>query len=120
MGYRNGLELTHFDCSLISHHSIEYEQLFIGGYRPLKICGIRIIANHQNYYWFTTAINLFDCFLNGKKMSSKQVKCIKSRHYVIIHQLIKHQMSKNHNNKYPIYINQIFHRFCNKKKQIHI
>ena len=121
--YRNGLELTYFNCSLISHHSNEYERLFIGGYRPLQFRGIRIIHSNQNFEWFITAINIFDAFLNGKK-----IKGIKSTHYTIIHQLCKQQMSKNRKdskqstlyfrNKYPVYINQIFHRFCSKKKQI--
>ena len=58
------------------------------------------------------------------------MKLIKARHYIIIHRICKHEASQNRNdakqsknyyrNTFPEYINNIFHCYCNKKKQINI
>eukprot|EP01083_Nonionella_stella_P083293 230248_1 len=108
---------TYFNATLLGNHCSEFEHVFIGGYRSLRIQNIDDCLLHYNYSLFLHALTVFLAFINGKDIS--KTTCVTSTDYMIINALCRHKANIKRN-PFPPYINDIFAAFCDCVEEITI
>eukprot|EP01084_Bolivina_argentea_P062115 113577_1 len=71
--------LRYFNCSWISSYCDEDERLLCGGYRPLRIESITLVATQQNLFVYCKSMFYFDCMVSGIDLTYEEAQNIDTK-----------------------------------------
>eukprot|EP01084_Bolivina_argentea_P034419 63689_1 len=99
----------YFECAPFSDFSYEKECIWLGGIPIIIITNIINMQTNENYRSYIDGLNVLNDIMRGQKVSATTkaiVRCYK---------MLKNQCFEN---KYPIYIKELFNKYCNNVSRI--